>query len=391
MQENLKVDADAVQGELDYDALPTEEDNSKKERIEKEKQELLNRVVSGQIENIKDRVAYILNYSNEARNSDIELAWLYWETFERDKYSGSKVSKEEMKKMTRISSLCRIRAKIQNEYKLFQADDHVKRFRGKLEEDKRSEAIEDKPSGIGQYAVYIDETGKNQEYLSVGSLWIVKFDIVAVMSADKKLKEWTKEKEIDFEFHFNELTKNRLPLYKEFFVKFLTMFPETGFKLIVLNNKGFKDKAKAITDLTYHLISKGIDHENRTGRAPLPRVLQVWIDEEEKGGDQLKLENIKERLESQKMKGLYFGDFVAASSKGSFYLQIVDLFTASINRKLHNRSDTNFKDEFANFVLSALRFDINQINTQNSDIDNSTLFNLADIDTSNLSFEFKWK
>ncbi len=384
MDKNSKVDKNEIQGELSYDALSIEESNLKEERIEKEKQELLNRVVSGQIENIRDRVAYILNHSNEARNSDIDLAWLYWGAFEKDKFSGSMISRQQMKEMARISSLSRIRAKIQNEYKLFQADDKVKRFRGMLEDDKRIEAIEDKPIGLGQYSVYIDETGKTQDYLSVGSLWILKFDIVAVTTATLQLKKWVTEKQIDFEFHFNALTKNRLPLYKEFFVKFLTMFPETGFKLIVLNNKGFRDKEKAITDLTYHLIIKGIEHENGTGRAPLPRVLQLWLDEEEKGSDQLKIENIKERLKSQKVEGLYLGDFVAASSKGSIYLQIVDLFTAAINRKLHSTSDTNVKDEFANFVLNVLRFDISQINKQNNNIDNSTLFNLADVDASNL-------
>ena len=384
MHEELKVNSNPTQGELNYSASPVEENISKEERIQKEKQELLNRVVSGQIENIRDRVAYILNHSNEARNSDIELAWLFWTNFEREKFPGSTLSKEQMLSMTRISSLSRIRAKIQNEYKLFQADDAVKRFRGKLEEDKRTEAVEDKPSGIGIYTVYIDETGKNQEYISVGSLWILKSDVFAVTSAQLELKKWKEEKQIDFEFHFRELTKNRLQLYKEFFIKYITKFPETGFKLIVLTNKGLSDKGQAITDLTYHLISKGIEHENSTGRAPLPRVLQVWIDEEEKGSDRLKIENIKERLKSQNIKGLYFGDFAAVSSKGSIDAQIVDLFTASINRKLHSQSDGHFKDEFANFVLDVLKFDITQINKQNTDIDNSTLFNLADIDPSKL-------
>jgi hypothetical protein len=65
-------------------------------------------------------------------------------------------------------------------------------------------------------------------------------------------------------------------------------------------------------------------------------------------------------------------------------VQIVDLFTASINRKLHNHNDTNVKDDFANFVLGVLKFDINKINKENVEIDNSTLFNLADIDLSSL-------
>lgn len=383
MNTNLDIDNDEIKGQLNDNDSVEEKAISKEERVEKEKQEILSRVVSGQIDNMRDRVAYILNYSNDARNSDIDLLWIYWETFEKDKFSGSTISKEQMKELARIASLSRIRAKIQNEYKLFQADDTVKRFRGKLEEDKRIEAIEDKPSGIGLYSVYIDETGKNQEYLSVGSLWILKFSLSAAFSFKMSLEKWMKEKQIDFEFHFKDLIKSRLPLYKEFFIKFLTTFPETGFKLIVVNNKGFSDKAKAITDLTYHLISKGIEHENKTGRAPLPRVLQVWIDEEEKGSDQLKIENIKERLRSQKIKGLHFGDFEAVSSKGSFFVQIVDLFTASINRKLHSQTESHFKDEFADFVLSVLKFDITKINKQNDDIDNSTLFNLSEFDPKN--------
>ena len=155
------------QAQLSFEADTQKTAISKEEKSALEKQDILNRVISGKIENIRDRVAHILNYSNEARNSDIELAWLYWHTFEQDKFGGGAISKDQMKNLTRTSSLSRVRAKIQNEYKLFQADDKVKRFRGVLEEDKRLEAIEDKPSGIGQYSVYIDETGKTQDYLSV--------------------------------------------------------------------------------------------------------------------------------------------------------------------------------------------------------------------------------
>lgn len=352
----------------------------KKERIEKEKQEVLQRAVSGQISDIRDRVAYILNSSTEARNSDIDLLWLYWETFEKEKLSGTSVSKDEMKNLARISSLSRMRAKIQNEYKLFQADNAVKKYRGKLDDEKRAEAIDDKPSGLGLYSVYIDESGKTGNYISVGSLWSLKFNLLATYNANLEIRKWIESKKIDFEFHFKDLSKPRLSLYKEFFLKFLTLYPQTSFKVIVLNNRGLADKFKAITDLTYHLISKGIEHEDTTGRAPLPRMLQVLLDEDEKGSDQLKIENIKERLKGQKIKGLYLDSFQALSSEKNFEIQIVDLFTASINRKLHSQSDNHYKDEFANFVLSALKFDITKINMLNVDIDNAVLFNLADFD-----------
>jgi hypothetical protein len=156
------------------------------------------------------------------------------------------------------------------------------------------------------------------------------------------------------------------------------LHPEVGFKVIVINNKGLANKNSAIVDLTYHLLIKGIHHENETGRAVLPRVLQVWLDEEETGSDQLKIENIKERIEGQKVNGLYFGDFQAVSSKDNFFIQIVDLFTGSINRKLNTPNGEGPKDEFANFVLAAINFDVNSIDRNNAEIDNSTVFNLRE-------------
>ncbi|WCT12125.1 DUF3800 domain-containing protein [Mucilaginibacter jinjuensis] len=348
---------------------------AKLQKIEEEKKDLLNRVLSGQIENIKDRVAFVLNNSNDARNSDVELAWSYWYLFETEILNGVSVTKEQLKGLTKISSLSRMRAKIQNEYKLFQADEKVRKFRGVLQEKNRQAAIADKPSGLGTYTVYIDETGKTQDYLSVGSMWVLKsFKI----DSRRQLLKWKEDREINYEFHFNEITKNKASEYKEFFTKFLSIHPEVGFKVIVVNNKGLSNKNAAITDLTSHLLIKGVLHENETGRAPLPRILSAWIDEEEAGSDQLKIENIKERISQQKIKGLYAEDFQAISSKSNFYIQVVDLFTGAINRKLNTPQGNHPKDEVADFILDMVKFDLNSIDKNNSDVDQSTVFNLLE-------------
>ncbi|SDG81666.1 DUF3800 domain-containing protein [Mucilaginibacter gossypii] len=357
--------------ELDEKAI------AKLKRIEQEKKELINNVVSGNIENIKDRVASILNNSTEARNSDTALAYAYWAEFEPENFNDGMITKDCAMKLTKMNSLSRVRAKIQNEYKLFQADEKIRKHRGVLEGQFRQEAIDDKPLGLGTYSVYIDETGKNQDYLSVGSLWILKSGYF-IHESKRKLVEWKKANDINYEFHFVDISKHKIASYKEFFAKFLGLHPEVGFKIIVINNKGLANKNSAIVDLTYHLLIKGINHENDTGRAPLPRVLQVWIDEEETGSDQLKIENIKERIEGQKVNGLYFGDFQAVSSEQNFFIQIVDLFTGSINRKLNTQNGEHPKDEFADFVLNTINFDINSIDRNNIEIDNSAVFNLME-------------
>jgi hypothetical protein len=378
MENQNELPADVVRTVAVEEAIELDEKAiAKLKRIEAEKKELINNLVSGNIENIKDRVASILNNSTESRNSDIVLAYSYWKEFEADNFNGGMITQDNAMKLTKTNSLCRVRAKIQNEYKLFQADEKVKKHRGVLEEKFRQEALSDKPTGLGTYSVYIDETGKTQDYLSVGSLWILKSGFF-MHESRKKLNEWKKANDINYEFHFSEISKNKLENFKEFFAKFLGLHPEVGFKVIVINNKGLSNKNTAIVDLTYHLLIKGVTHENETGRAILPRVLQVWVDEEETGSDQLKIENVKERIESQKVDGLFVGDFQAVSSEGSFFIQIVDLFTGAINRKLNTPNGEGPKDEFANFVLSAINFDINTVDKNNSDVDNSKVFNLMD-------------
>lgn len=192
-----------------------------------------------------------------------------------------------------------------------------------------------------------------------------------------EITAWKKQREINYEFHFTKLTKHTLPDYKKFFEMFLSLFPEVSFKLIVINKKGIADQGKAIVDLTYHLLAKGIFHENETGRAPLPRRLQVSLDEEEKGSDSLKLENIKERLTSQKIQGLHLGLFEAIPSSGNYFIQIVDLFTGAVNRKLHFNENLP-KDELADHILNLVGLYISTIDKDNSIADRSHVFNLLD-------------
>lgn len=361
--------------ELNKDEIK-EQESVRENKIEKEKQDLLNKVLSGNLVTNHDKVGFILNNYSVARNSDIELAWLYWKTFEDDKFNGYHITKDDLKKLTMINSLTRSRARIQNDYKLFQADEKVRKHRGVLAQEMREEAIEEKPEGLPMYSIYIDETGKTQDYLSVGSLWIL--DGYKLFQSSLKIKEWLEQNKIDYEFHFAEVSNHKLDTFKEFFLKYLELNPTIGFKAIIVNKKGFSDLNSAITDLTFHLIHKGINHENSTGRAPLPRRLQVWLDEEEKGIDQLKIENLKERITRQNIPNLYLGDFGAVRSKDNYSIQIVDLFIASINRRIHNpNSQGKVKDKLADFTLGLLNFDVGKINLDNAETDKSRVFNLA--------------
>lgn len=357
----------------------TEVKESEEENIEEKRKTLLSKVLSGNLITTREKVAFILNRFSKTRNSDIELAWDYWATFQSNTFDGRTINKSQLNALTRLSTLTRERAKIQNVYKLFQADDLVKKYRGVLETEKKNNAIEDRPADLPQYSVFIDESGKTQDHLLVGSLWVVDAGISSY-KVSLALREWKEQKDISYEFHFKEVKNHKFDAYKEFFLKFLSLNASIGFKIIVVKNSGFSNTQQAITDLTFHLVNKGINHENETSRAPLPRILQIWLDDEETGADKLKLENLRERFANRTNEGLYLGAFEAISSENNFYIQAVDLFTASVNRKLNSPEGTNIKDELANFILETLNFDFNTIDVSNPRIDNSTIFNLSDFE-----------
>ncbi len=342
----------------------------------KEREVLIQNLSSNSLLKVKDKVAFILSENIPSRNSDIELCWKYWSYFNRDILKGSTLTKEVMLQLPKMASLSRARAKIQNEYKLFQAKEEVKKFRGKLEEEFREGAIEDKPKGIGAFGVYIDETGKSETYLSVGSLWIL--DTFTAFGAMSKLRNWKKAKGIDYEFHFSKLSKGKLESYKGFFLEFLSNNPTASFKIITVERKGISKIQPAITDLTYHLLEKGVRHEDKSGRAKLPRVLQVNIDPEESGSDNLKIENIKERLRRQSIKGLHIGRFITLDSKVSMYIQAIDLVVASVNRKInHPESKDKPKDKLADFILGLLDYPNDLLTDIKREIDKSIVFNLT--------------
>lgn len=347
----------------------------KEQKINEERVALLNHLSSFNLKTIRDKVAYILNNNKEARNSDRALCWDFWTRFESEHFDGRALTESTFYKVTPMNNLIRERARIQNDYKLFQADAIVQTHRKTLSSEQRAKALEEKPSDIGSYVVYMDESGKNDPYISVGSLWVLESDI-SLSLGTLDLVEWKKSKNFKSEFHFTKMSKNELNIYKEFFDKFYSMFPTISFKGITLKNIGVKS-GTAIADLTYFLISKGIDYEVSTSRAPLPRRLQVWIDKEEEGSDTLKLELVKDRLAARKLTGLYFDEFQAVESQNNFFIQAVDLFTGAVNRRINPSSTRNHKDELSDYILEALDFELSDANKENDNIDNAVMFELS--------------
>jgi len=92
------------------------------------------------------------------------------------------------------------------------------------------------------------------------------------------------------------MKREEVEIYKELSDIFLTKGGTISFKFISLPRHGIGNIQAALIELFYHLLIKGIDHEDSTGRAPLPRIIQAWKDLEGGSSDKIVMANVSDRL-----------------------------------------------------------------------------------------------
>ncbi len=332
-----------------------EQDITEAEGVEAERQDLLARVSSYDLRTLLHKVAWLLNHFPDTRDSDITLQLKYWVTYQQDIYSGGMIDPQDLYKLARLTSVQRARAKIQNEYKLFLASAQVRQRRGTLEEEESERAIEDKPvSSI--YAVYMDDSGKHGDYLIVGSVWLLT-EFPQIYSTLRSLGQ-----EFGKEFHFADATRADERWYKQLVDALSSRSDALSVKYISVPRRGLRGD-DPFTDLYYHLLVEGVDHENWTGRAPLPRRLQSWIDTEESLVDRLRLANLGDRLKqaaaSRFHGSLGIDRLDTVNSKTSVLAQVADLIAASVNRAVNPKgSRQNHKDRIATYACSNLGIEL---------------------------------
>lgn len=332
----------------------------KERRIIVETDELIGHVSSGNLLTLLDKVGWILNHYPSSRDSDITCLIKFWETFEPEIINSGMIKVSDLYNHTRLTSVVRARAKIQNEFKLFLASEEVRQRRGTLEEDTQTWAIEEKPD-CEEYSLFIDESGKNDKNIILGSLWIL--DAKANMRLFLEIDKLKKEESYNQEFHFANINSARENVYIRLIDLIYNYSSALSIKYCYLEKEGIAFN-EAIKDMLYFLIIDGIKHECKTGRAPLPRAIQVIKDLENKGTDAILLKSVKDRLELANKNmfdgELYFNEFRAIDSQESFNLQISDIIVASINRKLNGRSETlNSKDRVSDYFLKKFSINVN--------------------------------
>lgn len=330
-----------------------EEGEKSQESIELKQHDLLVSVGASETDTMLRKVAWLMNHYPRTRNSDIDLQIAYWREF--DNFRGESVALSDLYTLTRLTSISRARATIQNTYHLFLADPEIQRHRGTLEKGQREKAR--KTTDFPVYKVYLDESGKTSSHLVVGSLWFLSsgregLDLYREASRLKERRNFSRE------FHFSEMKRDEVDIYKQLVEIFVTMGGAISFKFISLPRAGVGNIQAVLEELFYHLLVKGIEHEDVSGRAPLPRIIQAWKDSEGGGSDKIIMANLADRLKQAAAtiyeNRLEVENFTVVDSKKSIFIQVADIIASSVNRILSRSGSPNHKDDLADFVMTRL-------------------------------------
>ena len=348
---------------------------AKKVKLEKESNEIKSAISAGNYNTKKDKVAFILNNFPDTRDSDITLSIKYWEVFQPEIYDGQSISKEQLFNLERLTSIARIRAKIQNEFGLYKASTTVRRRRKIFEEEVREAVGADIPQR-SIFQIYADETGKNEKIVVIGSVWFL--DGFSTVKLFNDIKLWKEENNWGREFHFSKIGRRDVPVMKKFIDFLRERSSYMSFKAIGVDRTGSSRPIEDIVLSLYrYLILSGIKHEIEADRADLPRSLSLTIDKED-SIDAITIADLKrtaqEQISVNYLDQILVSDIDTVDSKKSFPVQIADLISGALNRRLNHSGDRNYKDDLADYIIDKFSIALNEEDSRN--IDSAVLLSL---------------
>jgi hypothetical protein len=334
----------------------TEDFLARKLRLEKEAAELVASLNDGVFSDVKTKVAWVLNLFPHTRNSDISLTLKYWELYHSNLFNPTAMNPRDMFKMERETIIVRVRAKIQNEYHLFPADENVRRRRRALEEEVNEAVIEDKPERSIVH-VYADETGKNAEFVCVAAVWVLTgytiFNLNKSIRAWQQLSPWAGR-----ELHFAEFKKHHIAALPEYLALVRAHREFLSFKVIAVQRSTIKRPIEEVVmRLHEEMMIRGAKHEVGSSRIKLPHAIRLTVDAEQ-SLDTFACSEMKSRIamayQAAHGDGLSVEEVTTISSQKSEPVQLADLVAGAVNRRKNHTGELGYKDEMADLIIEQL-------------------------------------
>lgn len=331
-------------------------------KISKEKALVEQAIASMNYSNKRDKVACILNLYPDSRDSDLTLTIRFWEVFQAEIYrKNSHISPHDLFKLERLTTIARIRAKIQNEYGLFLGSEATRAIRRKREDEVRDDVLNDN-SPPKLISIYADETGKNEKYIIVGSVWFLDMRKAAMFQSKvnvlKEKYNFSDKNGRPYEFHFSRMQNNQFEIYKSFVDLVAQNRDFITFKSISTLARGttrpVEDVVKQLYDL---LVTKGFETEYSNGRVSLPRKISFIVDKSD-GLDAISkattMRDVNSSLKTSYDNEVSLENISEIDSKESAAIQLADIVAGALNRLVNMPDKTGLKTDFANYVINKL-------------------------------------
>ncbi|MDO3620767.1 DUF3800 domain-containing protein [Ralstonia pseudosolanacearum] len=324
-------------------------------KVEKEKAALLKSLAAGDFSTTRTRVAFILNLYKDTRNSDVTLAIKYWEQFQPALYSNHGILPQNLFRLERFHLIVRARAKIQNEYGLYLADDAIRRHRRRNEEAMEADVVADAASR-GVVQVFADETGKTQRFVTVAAIWVLAgravYEVTQAVRAWQKTSVWANR-----EIHFAKLGARDADVLQELLNVVVNHRAFLSFKVISYEREGSRRSVEDIVARLHEfMLVRGLEHEVGSARVGLPLAVTVTLDEEP-SLDEIARSDLKAAVE-RRYDEVFEGrasveSVVSVRSHDSVLVQLADLIAGAVNRRLNHVAERGVKDDMADAIVDA--------------------------------------
>jgi hypothetical protein len=334
--------------------LTPDQEQARAARLANEATELTKAVDSGDLTTLKNRVAYILHQNPRTRDSDVALTLKYWELHQPNLYNPHGMMPQDLFQLERFTNITRVRAKIQNEYKLFTATEGVRTKRRAKQEDIVESVTEDKPD-INRIHVFADETGKNQDFVCVAAVWAMTGRSVFELS--RAIWEWQPQSPWKGkELHFSEFKKDQVAALGDYLDLVIGKRELLSFKAITFEKATTRRPVDEIVHRLHEfMIIRGVEHELSAGRIGLPHAISLTVDAEQSLDSIARADiqrNIETTLTAKYGEGsLTIGDVAAVDSKKTEIVQLADVIAGAINRRINHIGERGFKDDMADLVI----------------------------------------
>lgn len=294
-----------------------------------------------------DQVAYILWRYPNTRNSDRTHAIQYYKTFYPEYVKDDKITFEDVYILPKMYDLQRDRAKIQNTEELFPASIRTKKKRKETESEYHQFYLSSnfkKFSYDANYYLYLDESGKNDTYFTLGGLLInsdEKKESLAALLVDIREK-LNKKYQLEIkEWKYTNINGKNKDYYLELLDEFKNTNMNFTYVSAILENSGLSSNSKKnkTKELLKFVIKDCIDtltlYTCRSSYENVVSNLYVTLDNDGAGVDILQKEQIKTEIQSAVgLESRYFSvvqDISWEDSKLEDFIQIADMYASSLN------------------------------------------------------------